>query len=83
MKEFIEAIKNTNFFKEYIDKLYVSYDTPGIVWFSAKKPYTKMDEIIIGNDLDSYILAGYNLFDSICAFKETDNAIIPYVLKEI
>ena len=44
--------KKTTFYKEFVEKVYICNDMPNTVWFKAKKPYHKRDEIILWRELD-------------------------------
>ena len=45
-------LKKTDFYKEFVDKVFVCRETPNVVWFLAKKPYCKRDEVALINELE-------------------------------
>lgn len=50
--ENMNKFKTTYFYKEFVGKVFICNDTPGVVWFLAKKPYGKRDEIALINELE-------------------------------
>ena len=81
ISDFINVLKNTKFYKEVIENLFVCDETPNIVWFSAKRPYGKRDEISLWNETENYDI---DVCDAMYAFSDTsEDKHIYYNLKEV
>ena len=78
----ILIIKQTDFYKEFIDKLYYCQEEPDVIFFQAKKSYTSSDHRKADRDLE---IAGctWRLEDKVGAYADTDAYMIFYDLKEI
>ncbi len=78
----ILIIKQTDFYKEFIDKLYYCQEEPDVIFFEAKKSYTSSDHRKADRDLE---IAGCTrtLEDRVGAYADTDAYMIFYDLKEI
>lgn len=48
----VQEFKKTTFYKEFVEKVYICNKMPNTVWFKAKKPYHKRDEIILWKELE-------------------------------
>lgn len=80
MREFIEAFKKTSFYCYFVEKLYISTETPDVLWVEYKAPFTKKDEISLWEELSESDIV---IMDADQAYLETDNGIHWYSLQEI
>lgn len=44
--------KKTAFYNEIVETVYICKDMPNTVWFKAKNPYGKRNEITLWNELE-------------------------------
>lgn len=80
MREFIEKFKTTYFYCSFVSKLYVSTETPDVLWVEYKAPFTKKDEIALWEELSESDIV---IMDADQAYLETDNGVHWYSLQEI
>ena len=54
INNFIKAVKETKFCTDFVDELYICSLTPETIWFKAKAPYDKVNEVTLWNDTQQF-----------------------------
>lgn len=81
MQEFIAVVRNSAFYRNFIETLYVCEETPEILWAKFRAPYTKMDEMTLWSETGE---CDFVLSDAEFAYEETDEGIThEYILVEV
>jgi len=78
----VEIIKTTDFYKNFIAKLYFAEETPDTIYFEPKADYKRCDETALFNELNKNDVE-YFVSDKEAACIDTDEGTKYFNLKEL